>query len=53
MRARFTLMLFARILNKLSKQSLFANLKKCRFHNDEIRFLNYVVSAQGVRIEDE
>ena len=33
------------VLNKLRKHGLFANLKKCCFHKDEIRFLGYVVSA--------
>lgn len=26
---------------------------KCRFHKDEIRFLGYVVSTQGLRMEDK
>ena len=26
------------ILDQLQKYSLFANLKKCRFHQDEVRF---------------
>ena len=41
------------ILENLGKHSLFANLKKCRFHQDEVRFLGYVVSAKGVQIEDK
>ena len=41
------------VLNKLRKYGFFAHLKKCRFHKDEIRFLGYVVLAQGVKIEDE
>ena len=41
------------VLDLLRKNGLFANLKKCWFHQDEVRFLGYVVSAQGVRIEDE
>ena len=41
------------VLDVLRKSGLFANLKKCRFHKDEVRFLGYVVSAQGVRMEDE
>ena len=41
------------VLNKLRNHSLFANFKKCCFHKDEVRFLGYVMSAQGVRMEDE
>ena len=41
------------VLDLLRKNGLFANLKKCRFHQDEVRFLGYVVSAQRVRMEDE
>ena len=32
-------------LDHLRKNGLFANLKKCRFHKDEVRFLGYVVSS--------
>ena len=41
------------VLENLRRHGLFANLKKCRFHQDEVRFLGYVVSAQGVQIEEE
>ena len=41
------------VFENMRKHGLFANLKMCRFHKDEIRFLGYVVSAQGVRIEEE
>ena len=41
------------VLDVLWRYGLFAHLKKCWFHKDEIRFLDYVVSAQGVKIEDE
>ena len=41
------------VLDILRKNGLFANLKKCRFHKDEVRFLGYVVSSQGIRMEDE
>ena len=40
-------------LKELKKNGLFANLKKCRFHKDKVRFLGYVVSAQKGRIEEE
>ena len=41
------------VLEILRKNGLFANLKKCRFHKDEVRFLGYVVSSQGIRMEDK
>ena len=41
------------VLDVLQRHRLFANLKKCRFHKDEVRFLNYVMSAKGVRMEDK
>ena len=41
------------VLEILRKNDLFANLKKCRFHKDKVRFLGYVVSSQGIRMEDE
>ena len=41
------------ILEQLRKFSLFANLKKYWFHQDEVWFLGYVVSSKGIRIEDE
>ncbi len=31
------------VLDQLRKHSLFANLKKCRFHQNEVRFLGYIV----------
>ena len=41
------------VLNQLRKYLLFANLKKCRFYQDEIDFLRYVVSSKCIRIEAE
>ena len=41
------------VLENLWRHGLFANLKKCGFHQDEVRFLGYVVYSQGVRVEDE
>ena len=41
------------VLNKLRKHGLFANLNKYCFYKDEVWFLSYVLSAQGVRIEDK
>ena len=41
------------VLGELQKHGLFANLKKCRFHQEEVRFLGYIVSSQGIRMEEE
>ncbi len=41
------------VLDQLQKHLLYANLKKCRFHQDEVRFLGYIVSHQGIRMEEE
>ena len=41
------------VLEQLRKFSLFANLKKCCFHQEEIWFLGYVMSLKGIRMEDE
>ena len=41
------------VLEQLKKFSLFANLKKCQFHQEEVRFLGYMVSSKGIRMEDE
>ena len=41
------------VLKNLRRHGFFTNLKKCRFYQSEIRFLGYVVSTQGVSIEDE
>ena len=41
------------VLDVLRRHRFFANLKKCQFHKNEVCFLNYIVLAQGVRMEDE
>ena len=41
------------LLGQLRKYSLYTNLKKCRFHQQEVRFLGYVVSLKGIRTEDK
>ena len=41
------------ILDFLKKNGFFANLKKCRFYQDKICFLRYIISAQKVKMEDE
>ncbi len=41
------------VLDKLRKHSLYINLKKWHFHQDEVRFLGYIVSHQGIQMEEE
>ena len=37
----------------LRKYGFYANLKKCRFYQSEVRFLGFVVSTDGIRMEEE
>ena len=37
----------------LKKEKLFANLKKCTFCTDKLVFLGFVVSAQGIQVDEE
>ena len=41
------------VLRELLKHGLFANLKKYCFHQEEVRFLGYVVSSQKICMEEE
>ncbi len=41
------------VLDQLRKHLLYANLKKYRFYQDEVRFLSYIVFHHGIRIEEE
>ena len=41
------------VLDFLRKNGLFANLKKFWFHQNEIRFFGYIMSAQRVQMEYE
>ena len=41
------------VLEQLKKFSLFANLKKCRFYQEDVWFLGYMMSLKGIRIEDK
>jgi hypothetical protein len=41
------------VLAVLRKQKLYANLDKCTFCTDKVVFLGYVVSGQGVEVDDE
>ena len=39
------------VLDQLRKYLLFANLKKCHFHQNEIYFLGYVMSSKDMGME--
>ena len=41
------------VLKVSRKYGLYANLMKCWFYKNEVRFLGYIVLAQEVRIEEE
>ena len=41
------------IFEELQKHGLCANLKKCCFHKEEVCFLGYFVSSQGIRMEEK
>ena len=41
------------VLDVLQKERLFANLKKCTFCTDRLVFLGFVVSAQGIQVDEE
>ena len=41
------------VFDQLCKFLLYAILKKCWFHQEEVRFLGYIVSLRGICIEDE
>lgn len=41
------------VLGALRSHQLFLNLSKCEFHRREIRFLGYMISAQGIQMDVE
>ena len=41
------------VLEQLQKHGLFANLKKCQFHKDEMQFLGFVVLAWGISMKEK
>ena len=45
--------LLRKVLEVLRKESLFANLKKCTFGADNLVFLGFVVSAEGIQVDEE
>ena len=41
------------VLEVLKKYGLYANLKKYQFHKNKVRFLGYILLAQGIQIKDK
>src|SRR5436190_13075011 len=41
------------VLDVLRKEKLFANMQKCTFCTDKLVFLGFVVSAQGIQVDEE
>ena len=41
------------VLKQLRKFSLYTNLKKCQFHQNEVWFLGYMMSSKGIYMKDE
>ena len=41
------------VLDVLRKEKLYANIKKCSFCMDKVVFLDYVVSAKGIEVDEE
>ena len=41
------------VLDVLRKEKLYANLKKCTFCTDKLVFLSFVVSAEGIQVDEE
>jgi hypothetical protein len=41
------------VLNVLRSENLYANLKKCTFYIEKIMFLGYVITAQGIEMDEE
>ena len=40
------------VLSILSQEELYGNLEKCHFFTSQVIFLGYVVSAQGVHVDE-
>lgn len=37
----------------LDQEQLYGNLEKCEFFTDQVTFLGYLVSAQGIQVDDK
>lgn len=41
------------VLQTLREQKLYANLKKCSFLTNEVTFLGYIITSEGIRVDPE
>ena len=41
------------VLQILAEEKLYGNLEKCQFFTSQVMFLGYVVSAQGIHVDEE
>ena len=41
------------VLQILSQEKLYGNLEKCHFFTTQVMFLGYVVSAQGIHVDED
>ncbi|XP_071909873.1 uncharacterized protein [Coffea arabica] len=41
------------VMDVLRREKLYANLKKCNFCTNELVFLGFVISAQGIKVDDQ
>ena len=41
-----------RVLEDLKREKLHANMKKCRFFTGSLLFLGYIVSGEGIKVDD-
>ena len=42
-----------KVLQKLLDNKLYASLEKCEFHKDQISFLGYIISSNGIAMEPD
>ena len=40
------------VMMALDHEKLFSNLKKCKFFTQEVIFLGYILSAQGIKTDE-
>ena len=41
------------VLHILSQEKLYGNFKKCHFFSSQLKYLGYVVLAQGIQVDNE